>query len=158
MPITIQQASLHDLELITPLFNAYRMFYQQSSDLILARNFLHDRLQQKQSVIFFATDELDQGLGFVQLYPSFSSVSAKRLWILNDLFVTQLARRKGVAKQLMLRARSFAIESGAKGLFLETAHDNYPGQGLYESLGYQRNSEYYYFLDLQDVPDQIKND
>lgn len=150
MPFTIQQASVHDVDLIAPLFDAYRVFYQQASDLHLAKKFLHERLQQQQSNIFFAIDQTNQGLGFVQLYPSFSSVSAKRLCILNDLYVAESARRLGVARQLMLRARAFAIQTGAKGLFLETTHDNHQGQSLYESLGYLRNSEYYYFLDLQD--------
>ena len=149
MPIQVQQATINDLDIITPLFNAYRMFYQQTSDLNVARNFLSERLNKQESVIFLATNEDMKGLGFVQLYPSFSSVSAKRLWILNDLFVAEPARRSGVARQLMQRARDFAITTKAKGLFLETAHDNFQGQSLYESLGYQRNSEFYYFLDLQ---------
>ena len=149
MPIQIQQATINDLDIITPLFDAYRMFYQQTSDLNVARNFLSERLSKQESVIFFATNEEMKGLGFVQLYPSFSSVSAKRLWILNDLFVAEPARRSGVARQLMQRARDFAISTDAKGLFLETAHDNFQGQSLYESLGYQRKSEFYYFLDLQ---------
>ncbi|WP_395004595.1 GNAT family N-acetyltransferase [Undibacterium sp.] len=149
MSIQVQQATINDLDIITPLFNAYRMFYQQSSDLIVARNFLSERLQKQESVIFFAANDDAEGLGFVQLYPSFSSVSANRLWILNDLFVAESARRGGVARQLMQSAREFAITTNAKGLFLETAHDNFHGQSLYESLGYQRNSEFYYFLDLQ---------
>jgi ribosomal protein S18 acetylase RimI-like enzyme len=154
MPIQVQQATINDLDIITPLFDAYRMFYQQTSDLNVARNFLSERLNNQESVIFFATNEDMKGLGFVQLYPSFSSVSAKRLWILNDLFVAETARRSGVARQLMQRARDFAITTNAKGLFLETAHDNFQGQSLYESLGYQRNSEFYYFLDLQNPSDQ----
>ncbi len=149
MAFQIQKASLHDLDLIAPLFDAYRSFYQQPSDLDLAKAFLFERLQGQESVIFFAINEQGAGLGFVQLYPSFSSVSAKRLWILNDLFVAASARRQGVARQLMQRARDYAIETGAKGLFLETAHDNFQGQSLYESLRYQKNSEFYYFLDLQ---------
>jgi GNAT superfamily N-acetyltransferase len=151
MPIQVKQATINDLNVIAPLFNAYRMFYQQTSDLNVARNFLSERLQKQESVIFFATNEDAEGLGFVQLYPSFSSVSAKRLWILNDLFVAEPARRGGVARRLMQRARDYAITTNAKGLFLETAHDNFHGQSLYESLGYQRNSEFYYFLDLQNL-------
>ncbi|MFA9273309.1 MAG: GNAT family N-acetyltransferase [Candidatus Aquirickettsiella gammari] len=149
MSITIQQASVNDVTAIAPLFDAYRVFYHQQSDLVLAQQFLTERLQKEQSIIFFAINTQGSAQGFVQLYPSFSSVSAKRLWILNDLFVAATARRGGVARQLMNRAREFAIATEAKGLFLETAHDNFNGQALYESLGYRKNSEFYYFLDLQ---------
>lgn len=155
MQTRILQATMTDLETIIPLFDAYRVFYQQESDPSLARTFLSERLHGQDSVIFLAVDGNASGLGFVQLYPSFSSVSAKRLWILNDLFVAESARCKGVARSLMNRAREFAIDTNAKGLFLETAHDNLNGQALYQSLGYQRNSEFYYFLDLQNsTPDK----
>jgi ribosomal protein S18 acetylase RimI-like enzyme len=149
MPTQILQATMAELETIIPLFDAYRVFYQQASDLTVARTFLTERLRHQDSVIFLAVDRNSNGIGFVQLYPSFSSVSAKHLWILNDLFVAESARRQGIAKHLMNRAREFAVETNAKGLFLETAHDNFNGQSLYESLGYQKNSEFYYFLDLQ---------
>jgi ribosomal protein S18 acetylase RimI-like enzyme len=149
MTIRIQQATIEDIQLIAPLFDAYRVFYQQTSDVNLAEGFLSERMQKHESVIFFAVNEMGKGLGFVQLYPSFSSVSAMRQWILNDLFVSETARRAGVARLLMNRAREFAIDTKAKGLFLETAHDNTKGQSLYESLGYKRNSEFFYFLDLQ---------
>ncbi|MBC3875670.1 GNAT family N-acetyltransferase [Undibacterium flavidum] len=151
MTITIQRATVNELAIVAPLFNAYRVFYQQNDDLNLATKFLNERLQREESVIFFAIDNHGNGLGFVQLYPSFSSVSARRLWILNDLFVSESARRGGVARALMNQARRFAMETGAKGLFLETGRDNFQGQALYESLGYRKNSEFFYFLDLQNV-------
>jgi GNAT superfamily N-acetyltransferase len=151
MTIRIQQATIEDIDLIAPLFDAYRVFYQQNSDLNVAKTFLSERLQKQESIIFFAADESGQGLGFVQLYPSFSSVSAMRQWTLNDLFVSEAARRGGVARLLMNRARQFAIDTQAKGLFLETGHDNIRGQTLYESLGYKRNSEFFYFLNLQNT-------
>lgn len=155
MTTFVRQATPNDIDLIAPVFDAYRVFYQQNSDLNLAKIFLSERLQKQESIIFFALDDSGRGsktesaLGFVQLYPSYSSVSAKRLWILNDLFVAEYARRQGIAKLLMNRARQFATDTNAKGLFLETAHDNIKGQRLYESLGYQQNSEFYYFLNLQ---------
>lgn len=151
MPTIVRQANISDIDLIAPLFDDYRVFYQQRSDLHLAKTFLTERLQKQESFIFFAIDENEQCLGFVQLYPSFSSVSAKRLWILNDLFVSEASRRTGVARLLMNSARQFAIDTQAKGLFLETAHDNVKGQALYESLAYKKNSEFFYFLDLQNT-------
>lgn len=155
MPIQITAATIEDLTLLAPLFDGYRVFYEQTSDLALAHCFLEQRIRQQESIIFLATELIDVretntsekiGVGFVQLYPSFSSVSAKRLWILNDLYVAPNARRRGLAEALMNRARDFAVQDGAKGLFLETAHDNHGAQALYESLGYRKNTEFYYFL------------
>lgn len=104
MSIQIQRATIDDLALLAPLFDAYRVFYEQSADLALARHFLEQRLSKQESIIFLALEDATEststsaqqrGLGFVQLYPSFSSVSAQRLWILNDLFVAPHARRRG---------------------------------------------------------------
>ena len=77
-------------------------------------------------------------LGFVQLFPSFSSLKAQRLWVLNDLFVAPEGRGKGVGRALMDRARRHAEETGACRLTLETMHDNHVAKALYQSLGYVR--------------------
>lgn len=149
MNFTIHKATAKETELITPLFDAYRVFYQQQSDIELARSFIGDRLQNGEFSIFYAKDSDCAALGFVQLYPTFSSVSAKRSWVLNDLFVSDAARRTGVAKALMEAARRYAIETGAKGLSLQTAYDNDKAQALYESLGYQKDNHYLtYYLSL----------
>jgi GNAT superfamily N-acetyltransferase len=101
-------------------------------------------------VIFFAEDSTGEALGFVQLYPTFSSIDAHRTWLLNDLFTTPAARGRGVGTLLMNTARAFALLTGAKGMVLETATDNHLAQRLYESLGYVRDTGYYtYCLDLK---------
>jgi GNAT superfamily N-acetyltransferase len=84
-------------------------------------------------------------LGFTQLYPSFSSVSVKRLWILNDLFVSQAARRGGVGRRLLERAREWAVETGAKGLTLTTALNNTAARALYESCGWRLDDEFAHY-------------
>ncbi len=101
-------------------------------------------------MVFLAVDDSgEQGLGFVQLYPSFSSVAALPIWILHDLFVVPEQRRQGVARALMEVARVLAAETGADGLALSTATDNFGAQSLYESLGYRRDEKFiYYFLAL----------
>ncbi|UBH26468.1 GNAT family N-acetyltransferase [Aeromonas enteropelogenes] len=144
----IIRAGMDDLDIISPLFNAYRIFYGQQEDMTLARHFLAERLSQQESVIFFARDKQGAGIGFTQLYPSFSSVSVMPIWILNDLYVVAQARRAGVATQLMGAAKTFAMATDAKGLALETAPDNVAGQRLYESMGYQKSPGYHYFLAL----------
>ncbi len=136
--ITIARATLDDLDTLTPLFDAYRVFYRKPSDPVLARDFLRERLQRGESAIFLARGAGGEALGFTQLYPCFSSVSARPLWILNDLYVDAAARRRGVARALMQRARRHALETGAVRLLLSTARDNHGAQALYESLGYVR--------------------
>ncbi|WIG55136.1 MAG: Acetyltransferase, GNAT family [Rhodanobacteraceae bacterium] len=152
MPATfsISRATLDDLDAVAPLFDGYRVFYGRDSDPALARAFIEERLRRGESVIFIARDDANhEALGFTQLYPMFSSVSARRIWVLNDLFVAPTARQRGVARALMDRARGFAKETGALRLILETAEDNRAAQALYESLGYVRESgERHYALEL----------
>jgi GNAT superfamily N-acetyltransferase len=146
----IKRATISDLDGAAPLFDAYRQFYGQRSDLAAARAFLDERLRRDESVIFLAVADgqpSGEALGFTQLYPSFSSVSLKRLWVLNDLFVDPNVRRGGVGRRLLERAREWAIETGAKGLVLTTAVDNSTARALYESCGWQRDDAFqHYYL------------
>lgn len=145
----ITTATLDDLEMIAPLFDAYRVFYGQPSDLEAARAFLRERFLLRESVIYMAV-EGETAFGFTQLYPSFSSVNLRRLWILNDLYVISEARGQRVGEALIGAAVNLARTSGAIGLQLETAHSNSSGQKLYERLGFQREDLEYrtYFLKL----------
>lgn len=146
---SITRATLADLDALAPLFDGYRVFYGKPSDPSKANEFLHERLANGESVVFLARDADRGALGFTQLYPSFSSVSARRLWILNDLFVSAHARRRGVAKALLRRAREHGIETGVVRLVLQTARDNAQAQALYESLGWLREEGMYeYTLEL----------
>jgi GNAT superfamily N-acetyltransferase len=140
----IIKASLANIEQLIPLFDAYRVFYKQPSDPLAARNFLVDRFKQKDSTIFLALDTETNGLGFTQLYPSFSSVRMQRTYILNDLFVTKTARGQGVGEALMLRAKEFAKQEGSRGLTLETDRDN-PAQKLYERLGWVKDTKVFHY-------------
>ena len=100
----IIRVQLEHAELIAPLFDAYRQFYKQSSNLAGAREFVTDRLKKNESVIFLAVEKKDSsplGIGFTQLYPSFSSTNMRRLWILNDLYVSPNARKKGIGEALL---------------------------------------------------------
>ena len=144
--VQVTRAALADIETVASLFDAYRQFYQQPSDLDGARAYLTERLERGESVIFLAL--LDDGTpaGFTQLYPIFSSTSMQRAWLLNDLFVAPVARRAGVGRALLERAHAFARETHAKELMLQTAVDNLPAQRLYESLGWQRDNDFYVYI------------
>ena len=140
------------LEMVAPLFDAYRVFYEQPSNLKQAHKYLEARLENEESVIFLAVTEINgraTAAGFTQLYPSFSSLSMAPTWILYDLYVAPDFRQQGVGKDLMARARRLATETGAKEVTLATASDNYAAQSLYESLGYKRDKEFiHYWLEI----------
>src|SRR5689334_2179856 len=127
------------VELVAALFDAYRQFYGQPPDLEGARRFLAERLGRGESVIY-AVVENGRALGFTQLYPSFSSVSMKPIWILNDLFVAEDTRRQGAGTRLLCAARDHALRSGAARLALSTAVTNTTAQALYERHGWRRDT------------------
>lgn len=137
MSTTIRRATPADLDALVPLFDAYRGFYGQCSDPDAARDYLAARLQRGESVVFLATGDDGEGVGFTQLYPMFSSVRLARVWVLNDLFVAAAARRNGAARALLDAAAAFARDDGALRLELETTPDNAGAQALYRAAGWQ---------------------
>ncbi|QIZ08872.1 GNAT family N-acetyltransferase [Priestia megaterium] len=143
----IQKATISDLESLTVLFDLYRVFYEQTSDLEGAREFLKARILNDESVVFMAVDG-EHPVGFVQLYPSFSSVSLVRSWVLNDLYVKEQFRGKGAGEKLIHKAILFAEETGAKGILLETGKENSQAQRLYEKVGFERESNYFYYFSI----------
>jgi len=150
MDLTVRPAVLADLETLVSLFEGYRRFYEQAPDAELTRGFLGERLALGDSVVYLA-EQNQRALGFVQLYPIFSSTRCRRLWLLNDLFVVPEGRGRGVGRALMEAARSHAEATGACGLELATARTNHPGQRLYESLGWIRDEVFlHYELELKD--------
>jgi GNAT superfamily N-acetyltransferase len=146
--ITIRKAGRQDIEDLTVLFDLYRVWYHQPSDIAAARHFLLQRMEKQQSVILVAVQG-DTLVGFTQLYPIFSSVSLQPAWLLNDLYVHASVRKQGVAKQLLEAARLHGLETGAKWLLLQTGNDNFKAQSVYEKNGWQRVSDYFYELPLE---------
>ena len=142
-PIAIRAAASTDLDELTGLFEAYRRFYELEPDADSARAFLADRLKRTDSVILVAEDERDHTLvGFVQLYPTFSSLRMGRALILNDLYVVERYRRAGVARKLSDAVLMFARMSGAVSVSLETQRANTKARALYESLGYHAEEDF----------------
>jgi GNAT superfamily N-acetyltransferase len=137
----VQATSEAHIRLIAPLFDQYRVFYKQTPDIEASYRFLRERWIARESVLFLALDEGGEPVGFVHLYPFF--LSMRRFWVLNDLYVTPPARRKGTARALMRRAAQHASETGSAGLTLSTAIDNVHAQALYESEGYVRDTRFF---------------
>ncbi len=145
--LAITRAGPADLDALSVLFDGYRQFYGQPSDLPRARDWLRSRLRVGESVVLVAKRG-GKTVGFAQLYPMFSSVRTARTWILNDLFVDSTARRKGVARALLDAAAAFAREDGAAGIALETMRDNDAARALYRAAGWNEDATQWYSLPL----------
>ncbi|ANA79132.1 GNAT family N-acetyltransferase [Paenibacillus glucanolyticus] len=146
--IYVYRAELQDLGKAAGLFNQYRQFYKRDDDLSGAEQYIRERLTQGDSVIYLAVSKTADTLvpaGYVQLYPSLSSLSMSRIWILNDLFVDSDYRGHGIGRKLLDQAKMHAVQTGAKGLTLSTQLHNLKAQRLYESAGYARDDEFVYY-------------
>ena len=141
----ISRAGPADLDALAVLFDAYRQFYGQPSDVPRARDWLRSRLRVGESVVLLAKRE-GTTVGFVQLYPMFSSVRTAKTWILNDLYVEAGARRGGVARALLDAAAKFARDDGAAGISLETTQDNAAARALYRAAGWNEDATQWYSL------------
>ena len=142
---TISRAGPADLDALAQLFDAYRQFYGQPSDVPRARDWLRSRLRVGESVVLLARRG-GAMLGFVQLYPMFSSVRTAKTWILNDLYVDPAARRGGIARSLLDAAAKYAREDGAAGISLETTQDNAAARALYRAAGWNEDATQWYSL------------
>jgi ribosomal protein S18 acetylase RimI-like enzyme len=141
--IKTRLAEARDLDAVAALFDAYRQFYEMPADLALARRYLDERFQRRESVILVAENADHELVAFTQLYPAFCSVLADRTFVLYDLFVTPAARGTGAGRALMEAAEAYAREHRAARLELQTAKTNKIGQSLYESCGWKRDELFY---------------
>ncbi len=141
--ISIKLAQIPDISKIALLFDAYRQFYEQASDIELATNFLRLRLKNNESVILMAENNNQQIVGFCQLYPSFCSVIAKPTYVLSDLFVDSEMRNLGIGRGLLEAAHQYAANNKVARLELTTAKDNVIAQALYEAMGWVRDEIFY---------------
>jgi len=130
------------LDAVSELFNDYRIFYEQTSDVLACRTFILQNLQENRSKIFLLLDDRSQAVGFSQLYPSVCSLSLRPYYYLSDLYTTKSARKNGYARHLMNYITDYFTNAGAQRLTLDTAISNKIAQRLYESLGYEREEVY----------------
>lgn len=144
----IVQATLDHLDMLTPLFVKYREFYGELPFPDSSRKFLEKRLSRKESIIYLALADDDDTkiLGFCQLYPSFSSLSLKRVWILNDIYVAEDARRQLVADRLLQTAKKMAKETNAVRMRVSTSAGNEVAKKVYESIGFREDSEFVNYI------------
>lgn len=141
----IRKASIDDIPQLAALFDAYRVFYEKTSDVEQAIIFLSERIQKNESVIFVAENEEKQLTGFVQLYPLFTSTRMKRFWLLNDLFVAPEQRSKGISVALIDTAKELCQTTESCGMMLETAKSNVIGNNLYPKTGFVLDTAHHYY-------------
>lgn len=143
MSLQIKEAEASDIKILAELFDAYRVFYKQETNMEAAANFLQARMTKKESKIFIAFVD-GVAAGFTQLYPIFSSVRMGRAWLLNDLYVAADFRKQGIATALLDKAKEYGTASNAKWLMLQTGADNYTAQSVYEGNGWKRDTDFVY--------------
>ena len=141
----IIQANTHNIDQLVDLFDAYRVWYRKESDKPSGKQFLLERMEQKESVIYVCENDKGDLVGFTQLYPIFSSTRMKRMWLLNDLFVHPDFRGKGISKMLIRAAQDLAKNTGACAVLLETETTNDIGNKLYPSMGFELEKNNFYF-------------
>ncbi|MBG9378637.1 GNAT family N-acetyltransferase [Panacibacter sp. DH6] len=143
----IRQATINDVAIVAKMFDAYRMFYQQPSDMKGATEFISERLRLKESVILIAFIN-EHAVGFTQLFPIFTSVGMQRTWLLNDLYIEPVARGKGIASALLDAAKAHGKSTNSKWLMLQTGATNVAAQALYEKNGWRKENDLFYSISL----------
>ncbi len=147
MKTRVRQADVEDVDALVPLFDAYRQFYDQPSDLSRARNWLRARIGANESVVLLAERD-GHAAGFAQLYPMYSSVQTSRIWVLNDLYVSPEQRRLGIAHALLKHAIEHARDDGASRVQLETGRRNEAARALYRAAGWREDDTQWYSIPL----------
>ena len=138
------RAGIDDVDAAAPLFASYREFYGRPYDVEASAAFLTARLERDESVVLLARDG-DRAVGFVQIYPAFSSTALAPIWILNDLYVDAEARGGGVVDRLLEAAAELAREAGCVAIELATQHTNHRAQAVYDRHGYVVDEEFRHY-------------
>lgn len=141
----VRQANKNDISQLANLFDAYRVFYQKVSDVFGAKEFLSERIQNNESIIYIIETSEGKLVGFVQLYPLFSSTRMNKLWLLNDLFVHADFRGRGYSVALIEKAKDLAKATNSAGLILETEKTNEVGNNLYSKTGFELNDDHNFY-------------
>jgi len=145
------RATTSDIPLLLPLFDRYRFFYEQVSDVKACEEYLRARFSREESAIFIAL-EIQNGevvaLGFSMMYISFSTIGLKKFWSLHDLYVEEEYRKQGIAKMLINKCKELAMEDNPIGVVIESRISNQSAQHLFDSVGFVKEGEhYFYFLE-----------
>lgn len=146
--ISVRQACILDLPKIVSVFDSYREYFKQERNPTGVERFLFDKFEHLESVIFIA-EQNSEVIGFAQLYPIFSSLTLQRVWLLNDFFICEDFRHKGIGKQLFEKVKEFTLLTKSKGIELSVEHINEKAWQFWEGQGFILDEEFrYYFYKL----------
>ena len=150
MTVAIAPATQDDVERVLPLFAAYQRFYADAAQPDEQnREFLGRFVAPSEAgTLLVATAEDGEAVGFANVYWTFSSVSAERHALMNDLFVAETSRGRDVGYRLIEAAAQAARERGIPRMSWQTALDNRRGQRLYERFDAERSVWFEYELSL----------
>jgi GNAT superfamily N-acetyltransferase len=144
----ITTATEADLDDVVPLFARYQTFYTGAGQPDgKNRAFLSRFVRGDAGRLLVARGDDGAALGLANLYWTFSSTAAEERVLLNDLFVADHARGRGVGLALIAAAAQVAKERGSPTLTWQTALDNRTAQRLYERTGAARSAWFEYELD-----------
>jgi len=142
----IVKSTENHLEQLAELFEEYRLFCGCEQNLTETKSFLKKLIRNEESILFIAVDaQTERLMGFVNLYPCYSSLALQRLWILNDLGVSSHYRGKGVSKALIQKVQEFAKETNAIRIELKTGINNTTARSLYKSMDFTVDLENIYY-------------
>jgi ribosomal protein S18 acetylase RimI-like enzyme len=139
--VQIARATAADVAAFAPLFDAYRAFFTGGKRLEESRSFLEERIARDESIVFVARDgSEEEAVGFIQLYPLWSSWYCRRIWFLSDLYVTESARKRSIGRQLVERVIVYARETKAASVMVELPRREPHLEEFYRRLGFERDA------------------
>ena len=119
------KAEQWNIDVLLPLFEAYRQAYGQAENPERTLAFLTNRI-----------NENAQAIGFVQLYPRLSSLQLQRYWQITDIFVLEHAQQTEIYAALISKAKDFVHFTQSNRLVAELAQNQY---SMLESEGFKLN-------------------
>jgi GNAT superfamily N-acetyltransferase len=148
--IAIAPVAPGDYEELLPLIAAYQRFYgveaiDEERNRAFFRRFL---APSEDGMLLGARDGEGRLLGYACLYWHFSSLQAAETVLMNDLYVEEPARGRGVGRALIEATADVARERRALHVEWATEPDNHTAQRLYDSTGAVRTEWVEYELGL----------
>lgn len=143
--LLVQSFSEKYIDQFVNVLDEYREFCGFDVSPKVTKEFFNNLHKENKAATFIAISEKDEVMGFVNLYPSYSTLSLRKIWILNDLGVSSKFRRLGVAQALVKKSIEFAKESDAIRIELKTAKNNLNAQKLYSELGFETDQNNIYY-------------
>jgi GNAT superfamily N-acetyltransferase len=145
----IRPVTREELGELLPLVRAYLDFYEVAPGDAEVRALCEALLDDpREGVQLLARDDAGRAAGFATIFWSWSTLSAARIGVMNDLFVTPASRGTGLADALIAACAERCRAHGATALEWATALDNERAQTVYDRVGGRRSQWLSYTLPL----------